>query len=213
MPPTPAPAITPDQRAAALFGFAALMRQLNPEFELQRPTLTACGTALTVANWVIAIDQSSPPGWAFGKHGNCNAQARCVGCTHICEAEAPAFDLSVRAGGRSALWIEARNILGDHPVISVRSFVPGRPGQSDVWFPIQCPATGRLVLIATNRSREARLRADGRLMVSGIVPSADYAVFAATVFCRSWQSQIKQHLGHGTIIALPAAAVSEGGLS
>jgi hypothetical protein len=192
MPLTTTPAFAAGDKMPALLAFAALMRQQNPAFDLYHPQPAAGGNALTVGNWAIGIDQSGPPTHWFGKHGNCNAQTRCVGCIPFCEAEGPAVDLSVQCGGRSGLWIEVSNSSGNGLQMSVRTFVPGRPAQSDVWFPITCPTTGMLVLFASSGSREARVRNDGQLMMSEMVPSAGYAVFAANVFRRSWLSLVKQ---------------------
>lgn len=169
-----------------LFGFAALMAQNNDEFIMQRPSLTANGTAVRAARWAVAHDTRSSLSRQFGKYNNCNSTERCVGCERICPAEDLLFDLSVRTFGLSALMLEAHQMPNTPLQARVSTFVPGRPGQSDVWTPILCPVTRRLQLVSVNGTRMALLSANGRLKMSIIVPDHASVRLGNIIFGEVW---------------------------
>lgn len=171
-----------------LLGFAAIIRLNSQGFHLHPPTIAASGRVVTIGDWAIAMDQSTPAATYFGQHGNCNPVARCVGCEQICPAEDAAVDLSVKSSGKSALWIETQSPKAKIGDVTVRSFVPGRPGLSGLWIPTVCTKTQELELIAVDGSRLARLRADGHLKTSTLLPRDGRPAMAATMFLRLWAS-------------------------
>lgn len=190
MPPATIPANAPGLHTRALLGFAALITQHDPKFANCPPALRDNGRIVHLGDWAIALDETGPPSRQFGRHANCNAQARCLNCMPHCATEKPAVDLSARAGGCSALWVEARGLNGDHPEISVRSHVPDKPGQSDLWVPTLCPVTGRLQLFAVNGDRKALLQVNGQLSIKTALPCPHHLPFSAMVFGRVWKSLI-----------------------
>lgn len=190
--------------ARDLLGFAAIVRLNNLGFEPHKPSLTADGRAVTVAGWAIAMDRSGPPARHFGLYANCSPIARCIGCEQICPTEDPAVDLSVASEGRSALWIEARSANGKVGDVTVRTFVPGRPDLSGVWYPTLCTRTQQLELVAVDGTRKARLCANGHLMTSTLQLGTGVPAMATTMFFRKWASLAAAYAPDGRANPWPA---------
>lgn len=191
MPPTTSPAVAQGVHTRALLGFAALAQRNNPEFEDIPRCLTAGRRAIQIGPWAIAVDEAGPPSRQFGQYGNCNPRARCVGCLPHCPSEAAAIALSQQTDNSSSLWVEARGLSGGRPIVLVRSYVPGRPEQSDVWVPTLCAMTGRLHLFASSGERQAMLQANGELAIKPVTITGESVTFAAAVFARVLQSLIE----------------------
>lgn len=161
---------------------AVLMALNNAEYEFQRPSPLACCDGIKIGGWAVILGQNSAIPRHFGRYGNCSPLARCVGCENICPAEDRIVDLSVREGGLSVLWIEPHDVSKPQLSIHITTFVPGRPGQSDIWTPTLCPITHRLQLVATDRARMASLNADGRLTTAAIVPDVKNVALGHIMF-------------------------------
>jgi hypothetical protein len=190
MPPTLIPANAPGKQKHALLALVALMQNTDAAFAACSPSSAAGGHAVTIGGWAVAVDASGPPSREFGRHANCNALARCLNCMPACPAEAQAADLSARAGGCAALMVEADGRQDGQALVTARTYLPGSPGLSDMWFLTLCPVTGGLRLVATNGGRSALLGAGGQLTVASAVPIPEVTLMAATVFWRMWMSTI-----------------------
>lgn len=204
MPPTTGPAPAQGFHTRALLGFAALAQRNNPEFAEIPRCLTAGGRAVQIGQWTIAVDEAGPPSRHFGQYGICDPRTRCVGCLPHCPSEAAAIALSRQADDSSSLWVEARGFNGDRPIVVVRSYVPGKPEQSDLWVPTLCAMSGRLHLFATNGERRAMLQANGDLAINVATTSGESVSFAAAVFARVLKSLIT-----GAPVTRTTAPVSE----
>jgi hypothetical protein len=186
-----------DLYTRALLGFAALMQQCNPSWASCSPMPIAEGRALRVGNWAIGLDLDGHADQHFGRYANCNPGSRCVNCWPMCSAEVPAVDLSIKAGGCSALWIEADDLFSCQPRVTVRSFVPGMPVLSDVWTPTVSPVTGQLHLIATNDMRTAVVAPNGLLTIGAGRPTTDARLMECLAFYRRWKALMSMLPGGG----------------
>lgn len=171
-----------------LTSFANLMARQSEGFEFERPKRIDGERAITLGAWALGLDQSTPPAQQFGIFDQCHPEARCLGCSPFCRAESPALDLSIRASGRPALWIEAYGLNALNGRVSVRTFVPREAKLAGVWIPTLCAVTGRLLLVCTKRGVAAQVLPNGRLLVSADAIPGNMIAMGAWAFRQAWAS-------------------------
>lgn len=198
----------PGDYTRSLLSFAALVQHANPELDDGRPHPVANGRAVKIGNWAIAVDEGGRLPRHFGKHANCSALARCVGCVPACSTETAAVDLSAQAEGCSALWTQVCGLNSERPQVTVRSYVPGRLDQSDLWVPALSPLSGRLQLFSLRGARMALITASGELAIETARLDPGHVSFAAMVFARLWKSRSAVPSQHSSAEAANSQALA-----
>jgi hypothetical protein len=190
--PTPTPAATPatQQLHAAL---AKLVQETSPAFAQLQMVATPDGRATQLGHWAIGFAQTCLPTPHFGLFANCHARARCVGCVPVCQTEVAVQKLSARCGGRPVLFGSTGAHAPDMSPLRLRSFVPGRPDQSDLWVPVIHLLTGELWLVAADGARAARPDPRGELRDIDMDPALLPVGPGAAAFARAWQATLARH--------------------
>lgn len=141
--------------------------------------------ALALGRWAIAYDADTGP--QFGRFNHCGGLSRCVGCEQFCETENFGVHVSARSDGRSVVVIENWPAASSSSPLRLRTFVPGLPGQSDLWNAAVDPNTGRLMLVNAERGVSADLLPAGRLDFHR-GPAASILAMGAVTTTRLWRN-------------------------